>query len=728
MSIHEPTGEKPGSKGRDSLSRTPNVFGVPGGKGSSDQSAAHHEAPLETDNPSSVQEELDWTLIADQFPFGLIVLGPRQELRHENAVCKELLGTTIRERGSIEAWIGALCPDDEHRTRVLTSFRDHVWRNQLTRVFSLKNENGKLKEIEFRSSLHQDGGITIVLQDVTESLRAQETQRHGKLKFRALFAGTTQGAILVDRTGRIIDANPAFLSLTDLSLREIRRSAFLELLHPEDAAALEEAESAFATVADHASPPHLDVRIRGRAGDRRTPLTFHAIGEEAKNPLMSLYLTGSAPGGREAILTERLQLVARKAKSLLDAVPDLIFLIDEDLTVADFAPPPQPWKELEMMDSWHGQHVAAIWPSLGELLSGPRCDLIRSGKVVHADLQSQQEKLVEFGVTLSSAGDGQILAVVRNQSLLRQTQNDKEQLQRAFQKIGNSAVIVDGTGTILEANAAIRRLVNDTEDELVGAPLTALLDETSCMLVAQHLPTGSDEGEVAALEATVRRRRDTPLQTSLEICSLSRADEPVTFALFIREEGLPTPEILKMPAEKLQHQFRNQLQMVTSLFSVETKEAIEDDNFIKWQLRLRALATAIQSGSGISFSQLIHQVSNEAARLMLLGPLERLISLHGSRDIEVSTEKSTPMALLIGELIRESVSNRKPGRQPKLYFSFEPGKANGILLEFLAENTRPGSNRHKATESIQLLTSQLGGKVSPLVTESARGWIFDFPA
>lgn len=724
MSIHEPTGEKPGSKGRDSLSRTPNVFAVPEPLGQENPAAAHHETPVEF--PAA--EELDWIQITDQFPFGLIVLGPGQELRHENAVCEKLLGTTIRECGSVDAWISALCPDGEHCDQVAASFRDHVWRNQLTRTFSLKSEKGKLKEIEFRSSLQQDGGITIVLQDVTERLRAQETQRHGKLKFRALFGGTDQGAILVDRTGRIIDANASFLSLAEISLSEIRRSAFSELLHPEDAKTLARVESA--TIAKGGSPPpKLNVRIRGKEGEFRTPISFHPIGEKVDDPSMSLYLTGSAAGGKEAKLTERLQLVARKAKSLLDAVPDLIFLIDNDLTVADFAPPPHPWKELETLDSWRGQEVNAIWPALGELLSAPRCDMIRGGKVVHADLQSHQEGLVEFGVTLSSAGDDQILAVVRNQSALRQAKSQREQLSRAFQKIGSPSVIVDGTGTILEANAAIRNLVNDTGDELVGAPLTALLDETSCMLVAQHLPAGvEDEAEIAALQATVKRRGESSIQTNLEVCSLSRADEPVTFALFIRNEETSIEAVPGPSTEKVQHQFRNQLQMVTSLFSIETKESIEDDNFIKWQLRLRALACAIPNESGIRFGELIHQVSNEAARLMLLGPLERLIFLNGPDSLEITEEKSTPMALLLGELIRDSVYNRKPGRQPRLHFSYESVASGGLSLKFRAENTRRSTANEEAPESIKLLTSQMGGTVLPSNDESRFGWIFDIPA
>lgn len=720
MSIHEPTGEKPGSTGRDSLNRNPNSFGVPG---PIEPTVSHHVSPVSNVEESSTGP-LNWELLADQFPFGLIVLGPRQELKHENALCREMMGATVREAGGIEAWLTSLCPNDEHRKRVVDSFREHVWRNQLTRTFSLRSLNGKLREVEFRSSLHRDGGITIILQDVTETLRAQEAQRHGKMKFRALFAGTANGAVLTDRTGRIIDANPAFLEFVDLSLREIRMTAFSELLHPEDAGILQSAETEFLHSDSCDAPPSLKVRIRARESEKVTRLSFHPIGETHGDPSMLLYLTGGEGRENVALQTERLQLVARKAKSLLDAVPDLIFLIDEDLTVADFAPPPHPWKELEMLDSWRGQKVAAIWPALGELLSDPKRGLVDAGKIVHADLLSQQGEAVQFAVTLSSAGDGQILAVVRNDSELRRMREERLHLSRAFDFMRRPAVISDGNGKILQANAAVRELSRDSGNDLVGNPLTALLDETSCMLVAQHLPTGQESGKSSAFRGTIKRRDSSPIETTLEICSLSDPGEPVTFAILISESG---ENATGLPAEHSQHHFRNQLQMVTSLFSIESHDAMNDESLVKWQLRLRSLACAIPNGDPLRVGSLIRQVCDEAARLLQLGPGERFIFLNGPDNLEVSMSRLTPMALLIGELVRLVIAHRMEGSTPRLQFSFAPSESDGLLLEFLAENLQSSRFPEAETETIKLLIAQMGGQMSGTVNDSHRGWIFNLP-
>ena len=114
---------------------SPNVFAAPG---------AHHPLPAFAAGGSKVP---DWPSILDGLPFGLVVLGPRQELRHENEACRRLTGRGIAEAGGVESWLAALCPDPEHREKVVRSWREEIWRNQLTRTFTLRTAEQKPKEI-----------------------------------------------------------------------------------------------------------------------------------------------------------------------------------------------------------------------------------------------------------------------------------------------------------------------------------------------------------------------------------------------------------------------------------------------------------------------------------------------------------------------------------------------------------------------------------------------------
>ncbi len=309
---------------------------------SPEEASANHRAPVFS-SPETARS-LKWDAILDQLPYGLVILGPEQQVRHENATCRHLLGFGVVEKGGLEGWLGAVCPDPTHREKVISSWREHIWRNQLTRTFTLKTSEQKLREIEFRSSLLQDGGITLTIEDVTEATRMEETMRHGKLKFRALFSHSETGTVLVDRTGRIIDANPSFLAFTGISLKDLRLSTLSELLHPHDAEALSVNES---------ESIRREVRVRARESEKRSLLTYVPIGEPGDPPALGIYLF-SIPGSgeNETKLAARLQCVAMKAQALLQAVPDLILLIDEDVLVMDFAPPPRKWSEIEPDDSW----------------------------------------------------------------------------------------------------------------------------------------------------------------------------------------------------------------------------------------------------------------------------------------------------------------------------------------------------------------------------------------
>jgi hypothetical protein len=124
---------------------------------------------------------------------------------------------------------------------------------------------------------------------------------------------------------------------------------------------------------------------------------------------------------------------------------------------------------------------------------------------------------------------------------------------------------------------------------------------------------------------------------------------------------------------------------------------------------------------------LIRQVCDEAARLLQLGPGERFIFLNGPDNLEVSMSRLTPMALLIGELVRLVIAHRMEGSTPRLQFSFAPSESDGLLLEFLAENLQSSRFPEAETETIKLLIAQMGGQMSGTVKDSHRGWIFNLP-
>src|SRR5690606_13690076 len=142
------------------------------------------------------------------------------------------------------------------------------------------------------------------------------------------------------------------------------------------------------------------------------------VGEVEAAPAMSLHLfEGLDSDGVAERLKNRLRVVSDKAQALLQAVPDLILLVDGEGIVSDFAPPPRPWRELALDDGWRHRPAGESWPALGDLLDECRERVSVGGRTVHAEIGGPGAGGGgEFGATLSPCGDGQILVVVRNLS------------------------------------------------------------------------------------------------------------------------------------------------------------------------------------------------------------------------------------------------------------------------------------------------------------------------
>ena len=647
--------------------------------------ASHHKPSAGTDSPPPANPfavspaarapRLDWETISDQLPFGLLILNPHQQVLHENPACREMTGYGVVEAGGIEAWLSRLCPDSGHRERVLRSWTEHIWRNQVTRVFSLKTASQKVREVEFRSTLHEDGGITLVLQDVTDIFRAQEIQRLGKLKFRTLFERSREGVVMVDRTGRILESNPAFVSLMETRARDLRNRAFRDLIHSRDLDAWEEARADAGRNPTGATSRTLTLRTS--SGDRTVDLTLCPLHESGADAPLFLYLVDAdSPVQRSADdLESRLRTVARKAEALLCAVPDLVLLIDPDLSVADYAAPPEPWPERNPRESWRGQALQDVWPTLGSLISRSRETIVDQNKIVHAELESRREDPHEFLVTATNAGDGQVLVTVR--------------IQRAA----------------------------PLDSEGVASPLSKFAASSD------SLP--NEPQESASPLETARPRK--PVAESEELSAVEPDSLP----------GDPVAAPLDpFAAEASEHRFRNQVQLLTSLHQFEPESERSRESSLRWQARLRTLVVARdrEDESPTSVADLLRAVAAEIAPLAGRGPGPSCVEVRGPGHLLVDSESLTSFALFLGEVLRivlpplpsnddteiaGDLRNRADVR-----FTFLRDAAGQLQLQFETGPARPRLSRAREweTEILEILASQMGGGFNGRPSPDGEEW------
>jgi PAS domain-containing protein len=492
--------------------------------------------------PHPALDATAWQQLADTLPFGIIVLGPRQELRHETAFCRQMLGSSVSERGGFEPWLNSLCPESEYRENVISSWREHIWRNQTTRTFTLTSADQKVHEVEFRSSLLADGGITLTLTDVTHLRRCEETLRHWRPRFLALFSQVRTPAVLVDRSGRITSVNPAGLALLGTTIQDLRLTTVPGLLYPQDGAAIAELEAVQFAIPtpERAQASERRVWLRTAAREVEALLRFIPGGEVGELPAHALYLFEITEAGSDsaavAQIKQRLEKVSQKTEALLEVVPDLLMLVDGRGIIVNVAAPREIWTEPTPSVNWRGSRIAEVWPELNAALSDHSAEPQRSFA-----LPPRHHGAPAHQVNLATCGPHERLILVR-----------------------------------------------------------------------------------------------------------------------------ALPEVRH--GEERQHQLRNRLQLVTSLFSLETSGADPGDAFLRWQIRLRNIAHTIpeRSGGRIAVADLLRRTADDVCSLTSRGPGKRSVTIRGDEGITLPASTASLCGLFFAEVMRLHLSPKSSGGESSL--------------------------------------------------------------
>ena len=78
-------------------------------------------------------------------------------------------------------------------------------------------------------------GVLSMIQDVTESKKAEEALQKNQQKFKALFSANPEAAIFTDTDFRVVEANPQFTKLFGYSIDEVKSKNINDLIVPDDA-------------------------------------------------------------------------------------------------------------------------------------------------------------------------------------------------------------------------------------------------------------------------------------------------------------------------------------------------------------------------------------------------------------------------------------------------------------------------------------------------------------
>jgi len=172
--------------------------------------------------------------VLDTMPCGLVVLDERGRPIFQNAHVRSLVGRELAAGCSVEQWLCDACIDPAAKAEVAATWRDDIWRRELTKIVSLTTADGLVKDLEFRPTPLPNGGLLLTIHDVSEACQLGEMLHAVEAKFRTVLRDCPVPVLLTDAGGSIFEANAEAESLLGKSRIELRRTRLDDLLSPQE--------------------------------------------------------------------------------------------------------------------------------------------------------------------------------------------------------------------------------------------------------------------------------------------------------------------------------------------------------------------------------------------------------------------------------------------------------------------------------------------------------------
>ncbi len=185
-------------------------------------------------------ERQRFQILAENFPFGLVMIAADGTFQYTNPKFKEIFGYDQTEIRCGREWFRKAFPDPAYRRDVISGWIEEVGRirsgERRPKVLRVICKDGTEKIIHFRTVQLDTGEHLMTCEDITDRQQAQEALFESEEMFRLLSEQSLMSvAILQDGVYKY--ANQAMADLVECSLHEIlnwQPEEFLKRAHPED--------------------------------------------------------------------------------------------------------------------------------------------------------------------------------------------------------------------------------------------------------------------------------------------------------------------------------------------------------------------------------------------------------------------------------------------------------------------------------------------------------------
>lgn len=666
-----------------------------------------------------------WRVIPENLPFGVVLFDLEQSILYRNREHAALLGFDMEESGGIEPWLRRGCRDAAYAEKVVASWREHIWQKQLTRAFSLKTEDERLREIEFRANLLEDGRLLLTLIDVTESRRSEDALRLTETKYHTVFENAGAGIGIIDRTGRFVEVNSRFAATLGYATHQMIRMSVGECVAPEDMGRLFEAE-AMLRKNDGIGLQKVSIRFRDHESAlARKTVSLLAIRDLEGNPQLTAYIIrenspdgepeagapAAADAARAAIrsgspehpaeagdLEEDLRRSREQNRAFLETIPDLILLMSADGSVRDLVPPAADWPGLKLSDDWTGQNIWTVWPEFGDVALQLLGQALESGEVAGAEFTAESGPgggEFTYRVRVAGCGDDQAVAVIADITSLKSDREARLRQGVAFRHLQEAIFVTTVEGRILEVNAAAERVFGYAEEDLRGRGLATLYAPDSAEEFNRNL--SKQLTEFGRWETRTPFHRKGGQRGFGEVVFLPVEDDGLPNSLIGIQREISDETLDATLGDRMQHRLRNQLQQVSSLFSLELEASPDGTsppdlppgvNWLqKFQVRLRSVTRMPEFAEDYTgparLAAYAQAVGDDVVRILGRPGSNGDVQVTGDETIEGGVEIATPFGLLVAELVFSALSHPEGpplAGEPKVRLILEKKDGKALMV------------------------------------------------
>ncbi len=177
--------------------------------------------------------------ILDQAPLAIVIQAPDNAFEFINHKFTEYFGYTREDVPTLEHWAKLAYPDEKYRKEMVSWQAPQIERSAKTGremdeiVVKVNCKGGAKKTIRITGIVISGRKTVSLLEDITARVETERALRESESRYRAMIETTGTGYVIINKEGRVMDANREYVRLTGhKDLKEVLGHTILDWTAP----------------------------------------------------------------------------------------------------------------------------------------------------------------------------------------------------------------------------------------------------------------------------------------------------------------------------------------------------------------------------------------------------------------------------------------------------------------------------------------------------------------